>query len=610
MTEPTPTDCVACLKPIPAESTICPHCQTDQTRPAKTIAWVSGALALVSLVLGVIALNVAVQDWREKRAAIEQLTAGAEKAMASNDFGTAQHDYRQAAELDRTSAALQEGQTRLALRWLRTSAVNPQEGETYREMADSLMPHLYQGLEGKPAKAQADLWAHIGWAHHLRQLARETLQMRPHVIRHIEGLYDRAFVLDPHNVYAHAFAGCLALDANEDTEHAANLFASALNRAQGGSDPKLYVWVRSIQLMCTLKPMTPGFHGRLPAFEKGIPRGLLLLRALDAMRAQGEGWPDPAIIDQILGFHRSRVDHADFDGVFAGLPADAHLATFEWVLASAAGQRWLEAGAHNQARLQLVHASLLERAGRRADALQLYQALATEDGYGDRLDKRIDEGLSRMTGTQPPRMVKRLGRTYLNDPLPETGDVHTFHLDTLKYFDPVWQGENVTQAIAYFLSAIDQPRKEGTASPDDMLALRKRVSDRFRRFRSDVATGGYTLVNSVVAEITLTNNVLALHRLVATQAQVEGRYDHALAELADAESLAQEQWIPSWIFELRARAYSKRGDQTAAARQLRRYVTAKAAYGGALSEWQHIKTHPDLAKVRATAAGKTLLRGR
>ena len=68
------------------------------------------------------------------------------------------------------------------------------------------------------------------------------------------------------------------------------------------------------------------------------------------------------------------------------------------------------------------------------------------------------------------------------------------------------------------------------------------------------------------------------------------RLDQALAELEDAQAICA-QWLPAWIFKLRARAYSKRGrpgDIELSADNLERYIQASVQYGGAL-DWSDVR---------------------
>ncbi len=158
------TRCVACLELLPEGTKVCPHCHTDQKiRPSRRsiITWVGSLVALISLILGVVALNASVQQWREMRASVEQLVAGADKALQAGEYRLAKDGYDLAAQTDPTSVRLREGQSHLAQVWLDEMLGNLREGESYRGFAEDLLPKLYTGLAGKSDTSASVIWAHM-----------------------------------------------------------------------------------------------------------------------------------------------------------------------------------------------------------------------------------------------------------------------------------------------------------------------------------------------------------------------------------------------------------------------------------------------------------------
>ena len=105
--------------------------------------------------------------------------------------------------------------------------------------------------------------------------------------------------------------------------------------------------------------------------------------------------------------------------------------------------------------------------------------------------------------------------------------------------------------------------------------------------------------------------MLNAYRLVTIYRLRNGFHDEAMAELDDALAIC-EQWIPGWIYGLRARALSQRngsGDLELAADHLARYIEAELRYGGEL-DWSVLKSHADFAALRESPRYAELMRGR
>lgn len=609
-TQKTHSQCVACLELLPPGTKVCPHCHTEQKiRPPvrSVITWIGSLVAVISLVLGVVALNVAVKQWREMRVSVEQLVAGADKALQAGEYRLARDGYDLAAQTDPTSARLREGQSHLAQVWLGEMLGNLREGESYRGFAKDLLPELYKGLAGKSDKAASVIWARIGWAQHLAQLSRERLRLDPLKFQQINDVYDRAVALDEESIYTPVYRAYLHIDGRSDIDIAEHLFLAALKAAEReeARASETYQWVRRMQLNSVLSRMAAGVAG--PSHD--VERGLFLLRAINSMRLKGEPLPADNILDQLLGFYRSssRADH--IGEILAALPVSEHRATYNWVLNSAVGALWLDRD--NNIPALLLFKALLEEHDNPDLALTLYRQIYEFDKVHRTLAARIDEGILRMSGTQPPRMVKQMGRTYNNDPMPITADVYTFHLDSLLQFNTGYIPTNSEAAFAWFMDRENiDPRPPGDVL-GDMVRVRDRLLNDFQEFHQEVDAHGYSLAQSAWTEIWLTRNMLKAHHLVTAYSLDMSLYDQTLAELADAQSIC-DQWIPAWIFELRTALYSKRGfsnDITLAGEQLRHYVETKVAYGGAL-DWSRVKSHPDFAALRQTAQYTEIMRGR
>lgn len=582
---------------------------SERKVPLKVVlGWISGTVALISLVLGVVALNSAVSDWRETRASVGQLIAGADAALAVGDYRLAKTGYDEAIALDASSPRLREARTRLALAWLRAMLGDLHEGEMFRTLTASLQPSLYEGLEGKRAREQSVIWAHIGWAHHLAELDLPRPALSVRAVERIRTIYDRAEKLDADNFYTPLFRGFLELDGGGDVDVAEGEFARAMALAarRHGTDSAEYRWAREMTLLASLNRMAVRAVGQIVGDE----RGLLLIRTIDAMRDAGEALPNRRFIEEALGFYVSHADiNHDFEMIMTALPPDAHRLTYEWIIASETAGRWLEIESNEPALLSF-RAALVEESDPDL-ALSLYREVYEFDWVYDDLAVRIEEGIARLSGEPPPRMVERLGRHYVNDAVPAEGDVHAFHLDSLMNFDVRFEPANSESAFEYFLSLTPDGTVSQAQLLADVTAVRDRMLDEYRAFKRKIAEYGYTGMDSVSSEIRVTRNTLRAHRLVALSLLRDGLYDRALAELDDAFSICGD-WVPSWIYELRARTLSRRNgaaDLELAADNLERFIAAELRYGGAL-DWSDVKIQPDFSALRATPRYQALMRGR
>jgi len=585
---------------------------SDQPAVLKNIlAWVSGTVVLISLVLGVLALNNKVQDWRDTRSAVKQLVAGGNAALEAGDFRLANNGYDQAMELDPASPELRDGQTRLALLWLRAMIGDIRQGESYGALAMTLLPHLYAGLEGKTDREQAIIWAHVGWAHHLERMDRTILNMRPGSVSRISRIYDRAQALDERVFYTPVFRGYLELHGRSDLSAASAAFQTGLELAEAshGASSAQFRWARNMQLTGVLMPMGRA-SGGLGFSNGGFERGLVLLRALNDARLAGESIPTASIVDEMFGLYRTHINSAgEFARIMSALPIAEHRDTFDWMLDSSAGESWLALD-HNKPTLLLVKALLLEDADPAA-ALVLYREIYEFDRVNEDLAILIDEGIARISGEAPPRMIERLGRTYENDEVPVDGDIYAFHLDTLMNFDTEISASNSVLAFDYFADHGNLKSLADAQVLPDLRAVRDKLVNDYRAFNREVETHGYSSQYSLIPQIQLTNNLLKAYRMTASTMLGRGLINQALAELDDAEIVC-EGWYPSWLFELRSRAYSRRnsaGDLDLAAASLQQFIEARVAYGGAL-DWGDVKTHADFAALRATGRYREIMRGR
>ncbi|MEO1203731.1 MAG: hypothetical protein AAFX10_13540 [Pseudomonadota bacterium] len=580
---------------------------SDAQTPVKAVlAWISGVVAVLSLVLGVAALNRAVSDWRDARATVNQVVAGADAAREALDFRLAKSGYDEAMGLDATSPELRDGQTELALAWIAAMLDDIRDGETPASLATPLMPSLYRGLETASTRQQATIWAHIGRGQHLQTMGRSSGRIRRDEIANVLAIYRRALRLDAKAFDAHLYRGLLHLERPADIRSAGEDFTRAADIVvdRHGRDSDEYRWVRRVALHALLRRMSDLVLWN----DEPEEHAAVLLDWLSSMQAESDALPDRRYVDRILSLYRDAGQPGrDLTGLLGLLPRSRHAAVYAWLLDGEVALEWLEQE-HNQVPLLRIQAALLEPTEPER-AVEIYRELLTidwlRDAARDELEARVRALDSDAVADAAPE------RTYVSDPIPAGAAAYDFHLDTLHGFDIYFEPPNADAAFRYFaeLEFGDSEGRERQVAA--VTAARQRIVDDFLALRRGIAESGYTSEHSRSAEISATRNALRAHELVTRYELREQRYDGALAEIEDARALA-DAWVPGWISRLRARALSGRnaaGDLDRAADELERHVDAEVRYGGALN-WTEIQSHPDFAALRTAPRYAAIMRGR
>ena len=578
----------------------------EQTPLKVVLGWVSGVMAVISLVLGVAALNRSVSNWRDARATVNQVVAGADAARDATDFRLARSGYDEAMSLDATSPELREGQTELAMQWIRVMLDDIRDGETPALLTRPLMPNLYRGLEGADAEQQAAIWAHIGRGQHLETMGRASGRIRPDEIAGILDIYARAVALDERAFDAYVFRGLLHLERPADIRAAGQDFDRAIAYAveRHGSDSEEYHWVRRIALHALLSRMSD------LVLWNGQPEqhATVLLGWLASMQEAADPLPDRRYVDRILSLYRSE-GQPDYElaPLLGLLPPDRHLALYQWLLQGEVAEQWFEQE-HNQLPLRRIEAAMLESSDPER-AVAIYREILGIDWLRDRPREDIESRIRTLSAGAIPDPVPE--RTYVSDPVPAGVEAYAFHLDTLTGFDVDYETPNTVAAFRFFTELKASDPDERRQQLVDVSTARQRVVDEYLALKRAIAEFGYSSEHSLSAEISATRNILRAHELVTRHELRNGHYDSALAEIDDAEAVANA-WVPGWIFKLRARALSGRGGADSlglAAAALERYVEAEVRYGGALN-WVEVQTHPDFAALRSTSRYQEIMRGR
>ena len=227
--------------------------------------------------------------------------------LESHDYANAWDSVAKALQSAPARADLLDLQADVAMSWVRD--VSLVKGQKFGDVVDRLVPVLYQTVQRHKDSDKvraADALAHIGWANFLKR--------RDGVLHlDIDGKYREAVGIDPDNPFAHAMWGHWLIANGDHLAEAQAQFAAALKSGRERS------FVRQWQL-AALQWVTTDENT------------LELIRVCNEMRKNGEPLRDEdqrrRLLSQIYFMHRDAV-LAHLDQV---LPADEHLATYQWLL--------------------------------------------------------------------------------------------------------------------------------------------------------------------------------------------------------------------------------------------------------------------------------------
>jgi hypothetical protein len=346
-----------------------------------TFKWVSGITGVLALGFG---LNQALQltsDIRERQRQIAEFQTVARQQQDAGDFAGAWASLEQALKAAETGgrlaklfgrlseerATVRTAQEDLAMEWLRNARVS--EGQTFTKFVEQPVAILNRGLPAASGARRADLLAHVGWATFLR--ARESSDLNP------EALYQQAVQSDSANPYAHAHWGHWLLWRQDRLPEANQHFAAAA--ASGRALP----YVRMIQLA---------------ALKNAPDRDDQFLRVVDAMRRNNERIDTQTRSDlfAIYSFACAlRRDNKRMAQLLAAVPADAQLSTFRTLFYGeheASFDVWKGMGR------AACLATLLEAAGRREEALEVWRALRQQpEAQSNGMAARARDTIRRLT---------------------------------------------------------------------------------------------------------------------------------------------------------------------------------------------------------------------
>jgi HEAT repeat protein len=227
--------------------------------------------------------------------------------------------------------------------------------ETFSGIADKVVPVLDRGVANSESVRKADLLAHIGWANFLRRRSG-TFNLD------IEEKYHDALKNDPANPFAHAMWGHWLIVKGDHLKEAQQHFAAAV------SSGRQREFVRRLQLAAI---------EWVPKEENEIE----LIRTCNEMRKNNEPLSEEER-GRVLSSTDSLYQDMPLSQLARILPADEHLATYQWLL------RGFDVAQSNYRSFALAH--LAEAAGDCGIAQPLYASL-----LGTTMFSEIQAGLDR-----------------------------------------------------------------------------------------------------------------------------------------------------------------------------------------------------------------------
>ncbi len=370
--------CIACGEMIPASATVCSHCQQRQTpeksSPVKLIlTWVGAATAVLGLIGSLSGWFHTFGSHRTERAELKAQMAVAEGQTKSGEYPAAVHTYQGILKSDPLYAPALDGQLDATMLWVENFQVlgdDKQATNAAGSLLDEIMPILDAGLARSKGSRAADVQAHLGWAHWLNWhiAEREYSHAAEQNLR-------AAVELDKTNVYANAMLGNWMLQNNGDFQEAIGHLNTAV------STGKARPLAREMQVGGLLGDEHPGARAEM-------------VKAVNDMRKNGEALDDEeknrvrSFCYSIMSGHQGELVES-----LSAVPEDDSWKTFLWLDDNHEDKM-------DPLVRDFIYANLLEASGKRAEALQKFQALqqnpkANQFSFKGRIDdavKRLSKG--------------------------------------------------------------------------------------------------------------------------------------------------------------------------------------------------------------------------
>lgn len=330
------------------------------------MAWVGAATAILGLLGSLSGWFGKFSSHQTQRAQLNAQMAIAQEQTKQGEYPAAVRSYRDILKGDPLYAPALDGQLDAAMLWVENFDVLVPEGKDASDAAgpllDEIMPVLDAGMARSKGSKEADVQAHLGWAHWLNwHIAKR--EYSPLAEKNLRAAVD----LDKTNVYGNAMLGNWMLQNNKDFQEAIGHLNSAVATGKARS------LVREMQIGGLLNDEKPGARAEL-------------VKAVNAVRKNGEAIEDEEKY-RIRSFCYSTSNHANLAESLSAVPEEDSWKTFLWLDDNH------EDGMDPLAR-DFIYANLLEISGNRSGALEKFRALqqnpkVMQFSFKDQVDEAV-----------------------------------------------------------------------------------------------------------------------------------------------------------------------------------------------------------------------------
>jgi len=351
-----------------ANRTVVPQDSTPGRQAiTKTLKWVGGVTAVLSLVFGLHQLTELVSGYRQRDREVKELLSTSKMQQQAADYSAAWNSLEQADRLSKGGREVRAAQESVAIAWLENAHVNPEQ-QKFGDTTGKVVPTLDRAVSTAEGARKADLLAHLGWAEFLR--SRDGVSgPQP------DDFYHRALKADAQNPYAHAMLGHWILWNGGRIADAREEFSQAL--AAG----RAHDWARQLQLAGIGNAHTDEAEAELIRVVNDMRKNN---EQVDS-RTRGAIWA--------IYYFRFRPNSGEDQRLLGALPPADQLATFSWLF---------DRADFDQSRIwsrEFYRATLQEAAGQRAEALKTLLPVRANlpRGFDPSIRKEIERRIRRLS---------------------------------------------------------------------------------------------------------------------------------------------------------------------------------------------------------------------
>jgi hypothetical protein len=348
------------------------------------MGWVGSASALIGLGASIAGGVAWYQTRHKQQAELQGQMTLADSEAKSGEYQAAVESYGEILKANPLYKPAQDGQLNATMQWVENFHVAATDDATLVKLAipllDEIMPVLNAGMAREKGTQNADVQAHLGWAHWLNQHIAER-EFGPLTEQNLRG----ALTTDPANVYAHGMLGNWILQMHGDPAEAIQHLDAAV--ATG----KVRHYVRSLQLNGLTSFQSSDMQ------ELGLTRASLM-KAVNDMRVHGEPLSEDSkqrILEDCCETLSSY--HSVLVAALGAVPPDDARKTYLW-LDDTVNRYNVEV---QQIVRRYMAATIQEISGDKAGALAEYRAMqkSEPDQLDFRLRDSIDASIKRLSGS-------------------------------------------------------------------------------------------------------------------------------------------------------------------------------------------------------------------